>query len=422
MRYLFKLAVCCLSMALALPAAARPTDKDKANELYRSWQSSIYQIRIIENNSKEKASIGSGFQLSGDGLIATNYHVISSIADAAERYKMEYVAQDGSVGPLQLVAVDVVHDLAIVKREPPHDIPAIPLSQQPAGQGNRLYSMGNPHDLGMAVVEGTYNGLLSRSLYERIFFSGSINPGMSGGPALNAAGEVIGVNVATAGEQISFLVPVSYLQKLLNAVQQGAAGPLDHQIESQLTANQDRYIQALLQQQWQQQPLGKTLVPGEIADFVRCWGDTDRNTDSKVKITYRTCRSEDEIYLNEHFTTGTIAYSFDWLTSDDLLATQFYTRLSRSFQDGMSANRANKRDVKNFNCHTRFVTVNDSNWKVVMCARPYKKYPSLFDLIVLMASVDHKQEGLVGYLSATGVSQSNAEALSKRFMEHVKWN
>ncbi|HET8704867.1 MAG TPA: serine protease, partial [Pseudomonadales bacterium] len=174
MRYFLKLAAFCLSLGLAVtPAHAKPSEKDKANELYRTWQPSIYQIRIMENTSKDKTAIGSGFQISSDGLIATNYHVVSFAVDAPERYKMEFVGYDGATGPLKLIAVDVVHDLAIVKQEQPRsDTPFIPLSQQPTTQGTRLYSMGNPHDLGMAVVEGTYNGLLNRSLYERIFFSG----------------------------------------------------------------------------------------------------------------------------------------------------------------------------------------------------------------------------------------------------------
>ena len=49
-------------------------------------------------------------------------------------------------------------------------------------KGERLYSMGNPLDLGFTIVEGTYNGPVERSYNERIHFSGAINPGMSGGP------------------------------------------------------------------------------------------------------------------------------------------------------------------------------------------------------------------------------------------------
>ena len=55
--------------------------------------------------------------------------------------------------------------------------------------------MGNPHDLGMSIVEGTYNGLLEKSLYRKIHFSGALNGGMSGGPALSrSSGKLVGLN------------------------------------------------------------------------------------------------------------------------------------------------------------------------------------------------------------------------------------
>ena len=55
-------------------------------------------------------------------------------------------------------------------------------------QGERIYSLGNPLDVGFAVIEGTYNGLVERSFYPTIFFAGSLNPGVSGGPTLDQQG------------------------------------------------------------------------------------------------------------------------------------------------------------------------------------------------------------------------------------------
>ena len=84
-------------------------------------------------------------------------------------------------------------------------------------QGERIYSLGNPLDVGFAVIEGTYNGLVERSFYPTIFFAGSLNPGVSGGPTLDQHGQVIGINVAARrdGEQVSFLVPAPFAEELL---------------------------------------------------------------------------------------------------------------------------------------------------------------------------------------------------------------
>ena len=65
------------------------------------------------------------------------------------------------------------------------------------------------------MVPGPTNGLVEHSYEDRLLFSGSLNPGMSGGPSLNSQGDVIGVNVATAGSQLSFLVPVKKVKRML---------------------------------------------------------------------------------------------------------------------------------------------------------------------------------------------------------------
>ena len=109
------------------------------------------------------------------------------------------------------------------------------------------------------------------SLYKKILFSGSINPGMSGGPALNKAGEVIGINVSTAGNEVSFLVPVEHLAQLRARVP-AAPDPLGmsgtrwkKRIGEQLTENQDQYVKRLLDPAWNALEVGEAKVPGNCS-------------------------------------------------------------------------------------------------------------------------------------------------------------
>ena len=94
-------------------------------------------------------------------------------------------------------------------------------------KGERLYSMGNPLDLGFTIIEGTYNGLVDRTYNDRVHFSGALNPGMSGGPTVTAEGQVVGVNVATrrGGQLLSFLVPARYAAALLQRVREQKSPP-----------------------------------------------------------------------------------------------------------------------------------------------------------------------------------------------------
>ena len=113
------------------------------------------------------------------------------------------------------------------------------------------------------MIPGTYNGITAHSVYERIHFSGSVNPGMSGGPVLNQSGQVIGVNVATAGNQLGFLVPLNRLTKFIVQPSTGAIklASIDATIAAQLKANQAAIVGNLVKSVWGKLTLATPLCP-----------------------------------------------------------------------------------------------------------------------------------------------------------------
>ncbi|MBK7170152.1 MAG: trypsin-like peptidase domain-containing protein, partial [Gammaproteobacteria bacterium] len=166
----------------------------RAEDLFARSAAAVVQIRVIDRGRLDNKSkgIGSGFQVGDDGVFATNFHVVSEFAHKPQRYHLEYLGRDGVAVPLKLLDIDVIHDLALLQA--PAALPVtLPLAQVALAQGERVYSMGNPLDLAMTIIEGTYNGYVSAARYRKILFSASLNPGMSGGPALNDAGELVGV-------------------------------------------------------------------------------------------------------------------------------------------------------------------------------------------------------------------------------------
>lgn len=247
--------------------------EDLAQTLYNNNSQYIVQIQVIELVSSKKSSIGSGFLISGDGLIATNYHVISSYIHQPDKYRVEYTNEDNENGDLKVEDIDVINDLAILKSAISSEV-YLELSQKLPENGEPIYSMGNPLDLGSAVVPGTYNGYISSSYYHRIHFTGSINPGMSGGPVFNQLNEVIGVNVATSGNQISFLIPVDKLKKLLNEYLARNEDPIDFnkRIREQLIDNQKKLMKSIFSIDWGREKLGDAEVFSKLSEFVTCWG------------------------------------------------------------------------------------------------------------------------------------------------------
>jgi serine protease Do len=416
-----------LLLTLSALAAGGMTFAQDATSLFNEYSNRIYQIRIIEQATGKQAALGSGFQVSDDGIVVTNYHVISEYTKYPDRYRMEYVSHNGQRGALQLIDIDVINDLSLVKRDDYLgqylDIAgSLPL------QGEAIYSIGNPHDLGLTVVPGTYNGIAAYSVYDRIHFSGSINPGMSGGPVLNSAGQVIGVNVATAGNQISFLVPLQYLLALLERPRQGIIdlAEINMIISRQLQANQQQIIGELINREWVTSDFMGVSIPSEIADYIRCWGTSGNNPDIQYKNFMSICSQEEQIFLSGDFTTGTIIYQFNWLESDELNVFQFYNMYQTQIENVYPDNYAGKEDVSNFACYEDFIADGEQGSNAVtkgtFCARKYLKYPGLYDVLYIAATVHENNKGLVSHFTLAGVEMDLALQFTRKFLASIRWN
>ena len=77
--------------------------------------------------------------------------------------------------------------------------------------------------------------------------------------------------------------------------------------------------------------LGEATVVNELSPFFRCWGGSNSSSEKAQLLSAdRTCRSEDNIYLNEKFNSGVIEHQFFWLEADKLNPLQFYAYYKRS--------------------------------------------------------------------------------------------
>jgi S1-C subfamily serine protease len=405
-----------------LPVATLPP---ATHELFERIKGRVVQVRIIERRSGTKSSIGSGFFVSAEGHAITNYHVISSIVHHPEDYTAELVrdGKDTEAVPVRLVDVDVVHDLAVIQWDGPVKDWFVLADREPP-QGTRLYAMGNPHDLGTTIVEGTYNGLLQDALYEKVHFSGAINPGMSGGPTVSAEGLVVGVNVATMGNQLGFLVPVAHARALLERARQAKErGPsaLLEVVGAQLRDNQQRISERLLAEPVPTQMLGDYRVPGRWLPFLKCWGDTPHEPENPYTITSYQCSSEEDLYLSSDHRTGVVAYDHAYVSSDKLGPLRFSALYTATFGNDSGGVDATKEDVTNFRCEVKFVKVGGIPVRTALCLRAYKKFPGLYDLALRAATLNASTSGVQTSLDLAGFSADNARAIARRYLEALAW-
>lgn len=386
--------------------------------IFERAEYAVYQIRVVNRDTGKKSSIGSGFLYGRADRLATNYHVVSRYIEKPESYDLRYLASDGREGPLQLIAVDAVHDLALVQAPQPLGEP-LSIGDAPA-KGAGLFAMGNPLDLGLTIAAGTNGGVLVQTDDSRILFSGSLNPGMSGGPTFDDQGVVVGVNVSTARNDISFIVPTHYLQRM--RIQGSAsADSLLATIGRQIRDYQQDYLQTILQAEWPPTEIRQLQVPGAISPTIRCW---DASPKPKPELLYRrlsiSCKNENDIYLTDKLEVGKILYEYLWVETDQLEPLRFY-RLYRALNSSQFGGRADEDDVSRFTCDTRFVDVNGKDFKASICERRYKNYPGLSDILFSAAMVGEENIGFIFNLDLSGTDFAVAQRLIARFLREIKW-
>lgn len=413
-----------LLIALALLVLISPyaQAEESGRALWESARDAIVQVRVIERESDEKSSIGSGFLLAEHGVIVSNFHVVASAVHKPEKYSLQLLDSQGRTWESTLIDFDVVHDLALLS-VPDGVTASLTMAEGLPEQGDAVYSLGNPFDLGQTIVPGTFNGLLEASFYQKLLFSGSLNPGMSGGPAINTEGAVVGVNVASMGNQISFLVPASYLVALLARRDDvvPVAGYQAH-ISAQLQLDQQLKYERLASTAWPTQQLGEAQVGGSLPAFFKCWGDTQDEDDLDVVVSQTSCTSQDSIYLSSSLQTGLIDYEYSYVKTDAMGGLRFHRWLSQQFSGMRTRSWPGKEDVTNYDCQQSVVSDADAaDWRMVFCVRGYHEYEDFFDVLFQATSIKRSDAALASHFALSGVSRANAEAFLGRFLELAQW-
>jgi hypothetical protein len=183
-----------------------------ANEVYKRVSPAVVLI-------KTDKGAGTGFIIASTGIIATALHVV----DGASKVAVKTQAGDIFDG-VSLLAKDERRDVAILKVGG-FDLPTVNLgNSNDLNPGDQVFVIGNPlgaEQLQTSISNGIVSGI--RDLgdgYKVIQVTAPISPGNSGGPALSASGDAIGMVVfrLREGQSLNFAVPINYLRGLLDSI------------------------------------------------------------------------------------------------------------------------------------------------------------------------------------------------------------
>ena len=199
-------------------------------EVYASTVNSTVSINCstttnVFGQTTQSASSGSGFIISEDGYIVTNYHVISGASS------VKVTLYNGGTYDATVIGGDSDYDVAVLKINAAGLTPVTLGNSADVNVGDSVMAIGNPlGELTFSMSQGIVS-CCDRAInvdgtpFNMLQVDASINPGNSGGPLMNLYGEVVGIVSAkyssysdTTVEGIGFAIPISDVQTIITDI------------------------------------------------------------------------------------------------------------------------------------------------------------------------------------------------------------
>jgi putative serine protease PepD len=221
------------SVVASVPAQAAATTTTGLVQLYKSVSPGVVDITVQTNQGggfgdQQATAEGSGFEIDANGNIVTNYHVVAGATSISVRF------QNGKEAKATVVGTDPSTDLAVIKvNVDSSQLHPLTFGDSSTVQvGQPVAAIGSPFGLPESLTSGIVSALnrtitapapSNFSISGAIQTDAAINHGNSGGPLLNASGEVIGVNsqIESDGggnEGVGFAIPSNVVKNVADTL------------------------------------------------------------------------------------------------------------------------------------------------------------------------------------------------------------
>jgi S1-C subfamily serine protease len=223
-----------VKISLGQPASAATAlfDENAVESIYNTASPSVFEIFVTLGSgygfSSSGEAQGSGFLIDNNGDILTNNHVVDGATS------ITVMIPGKSTVSAKVLGASPVYDLAVINVPASAVSGLSPLQFDDSSQvkiGQMALALGSPYDLTntltLGVVSGLNRAVEGSNLTGMIQTDAALNPGNSGGPLLDSAGKVIGINTAIEAETgatgLGFAVPSNIATKIIPSLKSGTA-------------------------------------------------------------------------------------------------------------------------------------------------------------------------------------------------------
>lgn len=409
-----------VAFLFAVSPATDGTAQSSESEIFRTHEGGIFKVEVVETLSGTPYVIGTAFLAESPGRLLTNYHVVNDHVYSPDSYTVRLIGVDGAVYDATVVRVDPVNDLALVEAPVP-PAPPLVLAERAPDVGSAVYSLGFPSDLSGTLVAGTFSGPIDRALGKLLHYSGSLSPGMSGGPTLDQTGAVVGVNVATSGNQLSYLVSTEAARRLLSGepVPEG----LVLQAHERLLEFGDDVHESLVTGGMRPHTLGPFEVPTFDEAATDCSATPLRPDGYDFTGVVHECAPADALWLDPDSPTAPVSIKHVLVVAEGMSRLRFSGLYSEWFQDVWEREVPDSRWASDYVCSRRNVTnAGGVKLRTAQCWRRREGLEGLYDMVAKSAVLGTSERGLVTTITMSGTTLEHGQALITRVVDGIRWN
>ena len=184
-----------------------------ADKIFKENSKAVVVIETY-NEKGEPIGQGSGFIVRADGVIVTNYHVVSDAADIKVKAGKEVLNVEG------LIYTDKENDLVMLKVKG-KDLPAVKLGDiEKANVGEKVYVISSPQGFENTISDGILSGIREIAPGRKVLqITAPVSQGSSGGPVFDKNGEVIGIAtfLIKEAQNLNFAMPVNIIKDKIHS-------------------------------------------------------------------------------------------------------------------------------------------------------------------------------------------------------------